>query len=329
MLHKALGMVLIGAVVAWLCVMAPPACAADNPSAPQLTKMEQQLFAHTYPSDSPEDRLSRIENTVFGQPRQDQPVDTRLAALGKFFHDNVPQQSAAMQPQAYRPNQPLQNPAPAPVAPDETSYPIVVKMEQQVLHQTFEKEPLENRLARLEQRVYGHPMQGSLQDRSDHLEDRILGSSPQSPDPNGGDSQVASSGTMAPENAQAANTDVARALPPLENKLFHQTYPQDSIDARLSRIEQKLFNSTASEMSPEDRMYRIASVLTAQRSARNDDPMANASPAGGGYSYGGNNNYGTNGGYYGGYPGTGGGYGRSASWGPLGVTLLMMLMSFL
>jgi len=285
-----------------------PVSYGDN-SSQELSQLEQQLFAQTYPSESPEDRVTRIETTVFGQSHANQPLDQRLQALGQFVEAPSPQQQRP-QPVAH---------IPPPVSPSETSYPIVVAMEKQVFHQTYETEPLETRLARLEQKVFGHPMQGSLADRSDHLEDVVLGHNPQDAYSQSGENNdiAYSPAASSPQNSADAHNDVQQALPNIENKVFHQTYPQDTVENRLSRLEQKLFNATAPEMSPEDRLYRIAGVLSAQKSSR-EDTFANVNPNNTGYGYPG---------------GTTSTYTQApspvASYGMLGVTLLMMLMSFL
>jgi hypothetical protein len=55
------------------------------------------------------------------------------------------------------------------------------------------------------------------------------------------------------------------SLDRVEKDVLHKTYPQDSVDARLSRLEVKLFNTPApSTMPANDRLQRIISVAMAQ-----------------------------------------------------------------
>jgi hypothetical protein len=243
-----------------------PLYATDTSSA-QLSKIEQQLFSQDYSSDSTTARLDRLETQVYGAPRSDQPESARIEGLMQFIQPTSAPSTATTHPspkQQTELNSPITQPPPTQeetALPGESQYPVISTMEQQVFKQTYEKEAIDSRLARLEQKVLGQSQQGTLQDRTDHLRMVVLGDATGSPNGSG----------YAQSNAPPS-ADMQKALPPIEKKVLGQTYPQDTIDARLSRVEMKLFNQTASDMSPDDRLYRIASILTAK------NPSAGAGP---------------------------------------------------
>lgn len=304
-------------VLVWLLWLPLPAQAADVTG--QLDAIEKQVYARTYSQESPAERLSRLETTIFGAPQQRDAIESRLQALGQFFQPTspMPAQGTTQPPttQATRPTPEL--------APDESRYPTVTAMENQVLQQTFEQEPLEKRLIRLEQRVYGRSQVGSLQDRSDRLQETVLGNNTASQPLASASSTVSSytpsmgsSSSSSPSgNPGQISAELLQALPAVEQRILHQSFPNDSVENRLSRLETRLFNAPAPEMAPEDRLYRIVSVANAQQSSRSEQALRGGFPPFG--------------------PGAGPYYSGNlprASSGPMGIfgsMLLMVLMSLL
>lgn len=295
-----------------VCLGVPPVFAAD--SANDLTRMEQQLFSRSYPGETQEARLSRVENAVFGESRQGQSPDVRFKALGQFFQfPQGPPQAMANQPQPIQ-RPPIQEyskpPALVSQAPNESQYPTVSAMEQRVFRQTFENNTIDARLERLESRVIGRPQQGTLQERTDQLRMMVLGDTG-----NGFESSMPlAQGSMGDPGSGyggpgPVNPDLIQGLAPVEKKVLRQTYPQDSPEVRLNRLEMKLFNATAPELPPEDRFYRIVGVANAKSNSRYDQAYQ-IGPGGRGS-----------------FPPSGGGTGGAM--GTFGSMLLMILMSLI
>lgn len=285
--------------------------------------MEEQLFARTYPSETSNERLSRLETTVFGASRQEQSMDSRVKALNQFFQPK-PSTEAAKSAQGSFPKasdtnpsgylgQTLQQPEPA---ADGTRYPAVSAMEQKVFNRTFAEDAIDIRLSRLENRVLGQLQQGTLQERTDQLRLMVLGdvgsgassSFAQTP---GSFSSSDAPAPIAFQDQSSATSDLLQALLPMEKRILRRTYPQDILENRLSRLEMKVFNATAPELSAEDRFYRIVSVANARNPGSREQAFQRGSfgAAGGGYPY----------------PGSSGG----AAIGTFGSMLLMILMSLL
>lgn len=301
----------------WVCLSpwGMPSALAVEP-AQQLTRMEQQLFSRVYQAESPESRLSRVEAAIFGAPQSNQPVATRLKALEQFFQ--APQQAVtplAQGPPSFQPNPPVHPPA-APtysaLPAEEAHYPAVAAMEQQLFHQTFDQEPIDNRLSRLETRAIGQVQRGTLQERTDQLRMIVMGDAGNSAMTPSAPQALAAAGLPNAGNAADNTSDLLMALPRVEKKILRQTFPQDSIEGRLNRLETKVFSSTAPEMSPEDRLYRIVSVANARGGPSRMDQARRPSTLG---------------------PGSNGSYsastGGQGAGGVIGSMLLMILMSLL
>lgn len=250
----------------------------------QLKQMEEQLFARTYPQESTQVRLDRLEQTVFGTPKTQESPTQRVQRLSQFFKNPHQSPITTVAPQPTLPplspeivqrgnNVPQQPPT---VSGDESRYPAVVAMEQKVFQRIFEQDSIETRLSRLEQRVLGQPQNGSLQERTDQLRLMVLGDTGTG-DPAGSmsHSNPGNADGIALPDPNAISADLLQALPPVEKRILRQTFPQDSVESRISRLETKLFNATAPEMSLEDRFYRIVSVANAKRSGRQEQAYYN------------------------------------------------------
>lgn len=187
---------------------APVASAAAQ--AQVVQSLEDTLFAIRYEQDPLEQRIGRLEETVFGQ-KQTGTLDTRVSklknalsptALGplspvatkdKSNDIKVPTESAS-KAQPKKPNsKQAVNPAALPKpftsqpattkadniaatpSPGETDYPTVSQMEQKIFNKTYVNEDITVRLARLEKDVFKVPQSGALADRVDNLRMVVLG----------------------------------------------------------------------------------------------------------------------------------------------------------
>lgn len=162
-----------------------PSYAASNSNS-QLESLETKFFSHTYPKDGMEERLDRLEQMVFGEGKEG-PHEPRLAKLLETVPlDTAPPQSQAQsqpsQPQSQstaqstRDSAPTQSRQEAPnVASSEDdgsvgNYPAITAIEEKVFKKNFSKEPIANRLSRLETKVLGKASTSNdLSERMDKL----------------------------------------------------------------------------------------------------------------------------------------------------------------
>lgn len=173
-------------VVAW-----QPVFAANAPADP-IAQMEVKYFEHTYPNDTQEQRLDRLEKLVFGEVRtgsDDERVSSLLAAIpnlsaapsqdagsssGSSGGDGQGSQTqAAGQDQtATGQDQGADQSAYGGNAQDYSEYPSVTALEMFFFHKSFQGEPVKHRLDQLESKAFGHVnAAGDLSDRVDKLEE--------------------------------------------------------------------------------------------------------------------------------------------------------------
>lgn len=160
----------------------------------QLEAIEKQYFQHTFLSDTVDHRLTRIEKFTFGETYSGSTISRlqRLAATLSTSSsqledtEDAPRKTASKPVQSrsagsqFAPGGAAQKRTPQSGVPQTTApsasdsgedYPHVTFLENQILKQTFEGEPVEQRLARLETKAFGSPSQNpDLSARTDALE---------------------------------------------------------------------------------------------------------------------------------------------------------------
>ncbi len=163
-----------------------PAFAAADPNTPTdpIGQMEVKYFEHTYPNDTQEQRLDRLEKLVFGEIKtgsDDERVSSLLAAIpnlsaaptqdaGSSGGSQAPQSSGQDQT-ATGQDQGGQDDSGG-TAADYSDYPSVTALEQYFFHKSFQGEPVKHRLDQLESKAFGHVNAvGDLSDRVDKLEE--------------------------------------------------------------------------------------------------------------------------------------------------------------
>lgn len=181
LLARTIGLTLRVAVFVTLWHGAVPAIAADADSAdPNVPKLEQKFFEHTYPKDPLPQRLERIEKMVFGEAKTGADGE-RLSKLiqavpGLNSVPDVPPPASTNTASGDAQDVPMPPPsksrAPQPIA-DGSKYPQVSAMELKLLGKDYGADPVDQRLARLETKVFGKPSGSTdLSDRVDALKNR-------------------------------------------------------------------------------------------------------------------------------------------------------------
>jgi hypothetical protein len=154
-------------------------------SGSDFDKLETKFFSRTYPKDTTDARLDRLEKLVFGEAKEGADRD-RLDSLMKLIPagggDDVADSGTAggvdapagKKPSAGSPASGKTASTPrnsAPAAHDDdagTQYPAVTAIEKKLLGRDFESENVEDRLTRLEKKAFGK--QSSSNDLSERMD---------------------------------------------------------------------------------------------------------------------------------------------------------------
>ena len=157
---------------------------------PRLGQLENKFYKHTFPKDDDATRLDRLEKMIFGEAKSGSDTD-RLKALA----DTVPNLGAIAQdsdsdtgsdtgatgkPSGRKPvasnNSALdlsEERTPATRRAGESQYPAVTAMEEKLFNKTYVSEAVNDRLNRLETKVFGRPSKFTdLSERVDALKEK-------------------------------------------------------------------------------------------------------------------------------------------------------------
>ena len=300
--HKRLTPLALTVALGIACCMALPVYAVDAQSSTvnaTLSGYETALFARSYPTETTEQRLERLETTLFGQV-QTGDIQSRLtqtlSVLSQQF-SQLPVQdanSAGISTPSPIDGQPI--PTQIPTLPqtasgpgDGTDYPTVTEMERNLFQKSYTIEDITQRLKRLEMHVFKQTFDSlPMVDRVDQLSLKVVPNSPlqveeQLPLGKGifsVDSPSTSSGGKRKKKGDAPNPNASLSnktttvpapsdaaiyghLASLEERLFGQTYGGEILVNRLTRLENSVFG-TAHAGDPMERLMAIKSAV-AQR----------------------------------------------------------------
>ncbi len=204
-----------------------------------LNSLENRFFEHTYPQDTEEDRLARLEKMVFGEARTGTD-DSRLQQL----LNAVPAQTAAStgsdQNQGQSANQTNQSSQAnsSQGSGDQqgeddsdtssgTNYPRVTELESVILGKTYQQEPIKHRLDQLELKIFSKSYSGEdLADRVDRIAQYA-------------DKKYQGGCNFA--QSEPKNGSVEQKVAWLETQIEGQAYPQKPMIERLRPLEQAMF----------------------------------------------------------------------------------------
>ena len=258
-----------------------------------LDKLENSLYGFTYTTSDDDSRLSRIEESVYGQSRPNKSINERIASLNKDMsaeqigHEITPKEDTFAEEQdSYKDRIAEEKMPPAGANVD---YPSINELERQVFNQEFKNQDLNSRLANLEKKSLGQTydndpfssrverLQAKLKPES-FMDNNIAQSSNDYYDGNSIplDKNYSLDEYQPPEFDYDAYN--ARNIKPekvniasVEKSIFKKSFNGDSIDNRLSRLESTMFGTTFNSDSQEDRLNRISSAYKAQKTASRYD----------------------------------------------------------
>lgn len=191
--------------------------------------------------------------------------------------------------------------------------PRIQVLENRFFFHSYEQDPIEKRLQRLELLVFGQTQPGNNQERLQHLNTTIAerdresalkmqrqaqrsatehptASAPSPSSVSGSGGNTGNSTSNSPRNNITHIKQHYPALDTLEWRVLKKTYYNDSLDGRLERLETKLFGQPSSTMSYADRVDRLNRTLgigiaSAPSNSHLRGPVPKAQPDTGGEPY--------------------------------------------
>jgi hypothetical protein len=273
--------ILPGAILAFsiACLLAETGGGVGAQTLPQkpadeLSRYEQIIFNHAYMDEPLSKRLERLESNVFGEAQTGSEMERRerlLKIMGRAKGSVSPSAQASEGPPVPESSDSEAMGVPEPAGsqeeqqpsrpPDATDYPKVTALEREVFSRDFIREPIENRLSRLEKKVFGQPYpQTALIDRVDKLLTRYphLNTAAKSVDR---ERYPGSAIRDLPDNSSqftSSSRDVYTKVEAMERRLLDdKTFPNELLTQRLDRLEQRIYGKSYSGESIDFRLSRL------------------------------------------------------------------------
>ncbi len=252
-----------------------------------LDNLENSLYGFTYTTADDASRLSRIEESVYGQSKPNKSVNERIASLKKDMSADLIGQEITPKEDTFAEDEYKYNDKIAeekmPPAGANVDYPSVNELEKQIFKQEFKNQDLNSRLAKLEKEALGQTFENdAFSSRVERLQAKIKPSSLMEnkiAEDEGSiplDKDYSLSGYEPPEfDYDAYNTRNKKPekvnLASVEKSILRQSFNNDDINNRLARLESTMFGTTFDSDTQEDRLRRISSAYKAQKTASRYD----------------------------------------------------------
>jgi len=257
--------------------------AAESVSA-TLTKLEDATFGIDYPKDKPESRLNRLEKNIYGKAKMGS-IESRLAKINKDIAGDTIGQEIKPSKDTFMTEEDL-------VASDGTEkYPIIdeieqklflqitpekslrsriVKIEKKLFNKTFETDDYYTRVERIKAEYYQQhpPIAQNNNDYYDYGSDYTANNFSE-PDIESfySSPQTQNFRKRMGEPFSTYNSNDEYELAALEERILRNTYPNESVNDRLSRLENKVFETDFFYDDAKIRIDRLASVTKAKKSS--------------------------------------------------------------
>lgn len=257
-----------------------------------LDNIENSLYGFTYTTSDDATRLSRIEQTVYGQAKSNKSISDRVSSLKKDMsadligHEITPKEDTFMEEDdSYKEEKLAQNSVPP--AGANVDYPSINELEKEIFKQEFKTKDLNSRLASLEQKSLGktyesEPFSARVERLQAKIKPKSFMNNSIAQSSNGFydedvvqlDKNYKLDEYQPPEfDYDAYNSRNAKPtnLATVEKAIFKRTFGNDNMDNRLSRLESTMFGTTFATDSENDRLRRISSAYKATKSASKYD----------------------------------------------------------
>ena len=240
-----------------------------------LDKIENSIYGFTYTTADDESRLTRIEESVYGQSKGGKSVAERVSALQKDMSADLIGQEIAPKEDTFADEDDYSTEESIAQAPSGSNvdYPSdlnsrLAELEKKTLGKTFENDAFSSRVDRLQAEIKPKSFMDNniAQSSNDYYDDTIVpldknykldGYKPPEFDYDSYNSQ--------PKSPQKVN------IASVEKSLYKKVFNNDSIENRISRLESTMFGTTFAQDTQQERINRISGAYKAQKTASKYD----------------------------------------------------------
>lgn len=252
-----------------------------------LSKLEDATFGVEYSSEKPESRLNRLEKNIYGKTKTGN-IQTRLSAINKDIAGDVIGQEIAPSADTFMNEDDI-------VKSDGTeNYPIIDEIEQKLFMRSTPEKSLHSRIVGIEKKMFNKTYEtDDYYTRMERIKAEYYNQNPPIAQNNYSDYSYGSDYTAYNDtepdidsyytSPHARNFDRNSTpfstyspkdeyeLAALEEKILHNSYPNESVNERLSRLENKVFETDFFYDDAKIRIDRLASASKAKKSSHRYD----------------------------------------------------------
>src|SRR5574344_364068 len=253
-----------------------------------IDKMEDSILGATYPKDKIEKRVQRLEKAVYGKEKTGS-TDSRLAKLSKDTNSDVMGEEISPVRDTFAENDEV-------VKSDGTeNYPIINEIEQKLFNKSTPERSLHKRLVEIEKKMFNKTYDtDDYYTRMERIKSEYYAQNPPIAQTNNNDddnslvttednsdttgnyksfyaSPQANDYMFNQQPYSNINEQDEYDLTALEEKILKNTYKNQSMNERLSRLENKLFETDFFYDDDKIRIDRIESAAKAKKSAKKYD----------------------------------------------------------
>ncbi len=263
-----------------------------GPYTPTLGKIENVLYGFQYDNEDDSSRLARIEESVYGMSSAGD-VGKRMAKLKNDLSADLIGHEIEPKEDTFREDDWVEE---IPKADANIQYPAVDELEMRVFNNKFPQKDIKERLSALEEKTFGQTFNDDLASRTDRLKAELKPSSfmdnaiAQSSNDFYDDEDVITLDKSYHldryESPNMFDYDAYNAAHPknsgffkpkkanittVENAVLNQSFKDESMEKRLSRLEYAMFGTNFAQDDTQTRAERIASAYHAQKSSAKYD----------------------------------------------------------
>ena len=235
-----------------------------------LLKMENEVFGVDYSNQKTEQRLSRLEEYVYGQKHSGNSSE-RIKRLADDLNADMigqkadPAEIAEAQEDDY--------------VDESVDYPVLDEVEKKLSLKSVQGQSLHSRLAAIEKKLFNKSYEtDDFYTRVERIKDKSHTGADLIADEDDGltlpeviPDRFANSGILPKRygNNNSANYDYK--LSALEKKVLNSTFPDENSNDRLARLESRVFDTEFYYDDESDRLERLESAINAKTSSNKYD----------------------------------------------------------
>lgn len=273
-----------------LCLIISSNCAIASQYSEILDKIENNIYGFAY-VDSDESRITRLEQSVYGESKTNKSLSQRIADLKKDMSaDSIGQEIAPKEDtfaddesKYYEKTANSSNGVTMPPAGANVDYPSINELEKETFKQEFKTKDIKERLSALEKKIFGKTYDSdAFSSRVERLQEKIKPKAlAQNFDEYDNDYYAPDMNYQLDEYSppdfdygsyNARHTKPAKVnIASVEKSIFKRAFNNESLDSRLTRLESTMFGTTFESDDQQERLNRIGSAYKATKTAHKYD----------------------------------------------------------